>query len=74
MVAAAPFDERGSNRLPVSKEEAMSCIINCPDGVVVKGETHDELLANAEAHIREAHPEMVGNVTREELLSQAVTA
>lgn len=51
----------------------MSYIINCPDGVVVKGETHEELLANAEAHIREAHPDLVGKVTREELLSQAET-
>jgi len=51
----------------------MSYIINCPDGVTVKGETQDELLDNAEAHIRDAHPDLVGKVTREELLSQAVT-
>jgi predicted RNase H-like HicB family nuclease len=51
----------------------MSYIINCPDGVTVKGETHEELLANAEAHIRDAHPDLVGKVSREELLSQAVT-
>jgi predicted RNase H-like HicB family nuclease len=52
----------------------MSYTINCPDGVVVRGETEEELLANAEAHIREAHPEQVGKVTREELLAQAVKA
>jgi hypothetical protein len=51
----------------------MSYIINCTDGVVVRGETHEELLENAEAHIREAHPDLVGKVTREQLLSQAVT-
>ncbi|RHW24695.1 DUF1059 domain-containing protein [Nocardioides immobilis] len=49
----------------------MSYIINCPDGVTVRGETHDELLANAEAHLREAHPDLVGKVSRDELLSQA---
>src|SRR5687768_6043641 len=37
----------GGTELPVSKEEAMSYIINCPDGVTVKGETHEELLDNA---------------------------
>lgn len=50
----------------------MSYIINCPDGVTVRGETHEELLVNAEAHIREAHPDLVGKVTRDELLGQAV--
>jgi hypothetical protein len=50
----------------------MSYIINCEDGVVVKGETHEELLANAEAHIRADHPDLVGKVTREDLLAQAV--
>jgi hypothetical protein len=50
----------------------MSYIINCPDGVTVRGETQDELLTNAEAHIREAHPDLVGKVSRDELLSQAV--
>ena len=50
----------------------MSYVINCPDGVVVKGETQDELLTNAEAHIREAHPDDVGTYSREDLLSQAV--
>lgn len=49
----------------------MSYIINCPDGVTVRGETQDELLANAEAHLREAHPDLVGKVSRDELLSQA---
>jgi predicted RNase H-like HicB family nuclease len=50
----------------------MSYTINCTDGVVVRGETQEELLENAEAHIREAHPDLVGKVTREELLAQAV--
>lgn len=50
----------------------MSYIINCPDGVTVKGETHEELLANAEAHIREAHPQDVDKWGRDELLSMAV--
>ena len=50
----------------------MAKIINCDDGYVVRGDTDDELIANAERHLREAHPELVGKVTREQLLAQAV--
>lgn len=50
----------------------MAKVINCDDGYVVRGDTDDELIANAERHLREAHPELVGKVTREQLLAQAV--
>jgi predicted small metal-binding protein len=49
----------------------MSYVINCECGYVVRGETEDELLDNAEAHIRDAHPDLIGKVTRDELLAQA---
>lgn len=49
----------------------MSYVIDCADGVQVRGETEAELLANAEAHLRDAHPELVGQVTRDDLLAQA---
>lgn len=52
----------------------MAKIIECDDGVVVRGDTDDEVVANAEAHIREAHPELVGKVTREQLLGMAKEA
>lgn len=48
----------------------MSYIINCDDGVTVRGETVDELLDNAEKHIRDAHPDLVGKVGRDELRAQ----
>ncbi len=50
----------------------MAKVINCDDGYIVRGGNDDELIANAERHLREAHPEMVGQVTREQLLAQAV--
>jgi predicted small metal-binding protein len=49
-------------------------VINCDCGYVAKGETEDELLSVAEAHIRDAHPDLVGKVTREDLLAQAKQA
>lgn len=49
----------------------MSYVIDCDDGVQVRGETVEALLDNAEEHIRTAHPELVGKVSRDALLAQA---
>lgn len=49
----------------------MAYVINCDDGVQVRGATVEELLDNAEEHIRTAHPDLVGQVSREALLAQA---
>ena len=49
----------------------MSKVIECEDGYVVRGETDDELVAGAEQHIRDAHPELVGKMTREQILAMA---
>jgi predicted small metal-binding protein len=46
--------------------------IDCECGETVRGETDDELVANAEEHIRDKHPEMVGSMSREQLLGMAV--
>ncbi len=45
--------------------------INCECGYVVTGENDDDLVANAEAHMREAHPEMAGTMSREQVLAMA---
>lgn len=49
----------------------MAKVINCDDGYVVRGDTDEQLLVNAHAHIREAHTEMVGRITDEQLLGMA---
>lgn len=46
-------------------------IINCECGQVVRGETEEELLRNAEAHVQRDHPELVGKITREDLLAMS---
>jgi predicted small metal-binding protein len=48
--------------------------VDCPCGEVVRGEDDDELVANVEAHVRDAHPEMVGTMTREQVLGMASEA
>jgi predicted small metal-binding protein len=48
--------------------------INCECGYVVKGEDDDQLVANAETHMREVHPEMAGTMSRDQILAMATEA
>jgi hypothetical protein len=45
--------------------------INCVCGHVLKGEDDDELWANAQRHLRSDHPDLVGRVSRGDILAQA---
>ena len=49
----------------------MAKVINCECGYVVRGEDENELVANAENHMQENHPDLVGKVSREDLLAMA---
>jgi predicted small metal-binding protein len=49
----------------------MAKIINCECGYTVRGVDDDELIANAEEHIRDRHPDLVGQMSREQLLGMA---
>ena len=44
------------------------------DGVVIRGADDGELVANVERHIAEAHPDLVGKVSREDILAAAKEA
>lgn len=52
----------------------MAKLINCECGQVVRGESDDELIANAEAHIRRDHPDLAGKISRDDLLGMAEQA
>jgi len=54
-----------------SAYDALVKQINCVCGSVVKGEDDDELWEKAQAHLRTDHPELVGKVSREDILAQA---
>ena len=45
--------------------------INCVCGQVVEGEDDDELWAKAQAHVAADHPDLVGKVSREDILARA---
>ena len=46
-------------------------VVHCPCGTDVSGETDDELVAAVEQHVQEDHPEMVGQMDREQILDMA---
>jgi predicted small metal-binding protein len=49
----------------------MARVINCECGQVIRGESDDELVSKAEAHINENHPDLVGKLSREDVLGMA---
>ena len=49
----------------------MSYVINCDDGITIKGDSIDELLDNAEQHVRDHHADLVGTLGREQLRAMA---
>lgn len=51
----------------------MARVINCECGVICEGETDEELLGNAERHVRDQHPDLVGKISREDFLAMAET-
>jgi predicted small metal-binding protein len=59
------------NNVVEARGEAMAKIINCECGYVVRGETDDELVENALAHLERDHPELIGKRSADEILAAA---
>lgn len=49
----------------------MSMVIQCECGYRVRGESEDELLANADRHVGDTHPDLVGKISRADFLAMA---
>ena len=49
----------------------MTMVIHCECGADVQRESDDELVANVEQHVQDKHPEMVGTMSREQILAMA---
>jgi predicted small metal-binding protein len=45
--------------------------IDCACGQVIEAEDDDELWEKAQAHLRTDHPDLVGKVSRKDILAQA---
>jgi predicted small metal-binding protein len=52
----------------------MTKVINCECGEVVRADDDDELVQTVERHVAEAHPDLVGKMTREDILAMAEEA
>ncbi len=52
----------------------MARLIRCDCGYAARGETEEELLADARKHIEESHPDLAGKISREDLLAMAEEA
>ena len=49
----------------------MGKVINCECGEVIHATTDDELVAKVERHVRDAHAELVGKLSRDDVLAMA---
>jgi hypothetical protein len=49
----------------------MSKIINCECGQVIRAGDDDDLVAQVDDHIKTEHPDLVGRLTREDVLNMA---
>lgn len=49
----------------------MTRVINCECGQVVRAENDDDLVARVEEHVHRDHPELVGKLSREDVLAMA---
>lgn len=45
--------------------------LRCPCGETIEGENEDDLVAKANAHLTEAHPQLAGTYSRDEILFMA---
>jgi hypothetical protein len=46
-------------------------VVHCECGADIQGETDDELVSRVEEHVQERHPDMVGQMSREQILGMA---
>ena len=49
----------------------MSLLINCECGRVVRADTEDEIVAKVEQHVSEDHPELIGKLSREDIVAMS---
>ncbi|GAC1338551.1 MAG: hypothetical protein NVSMB29_04520 [Candidatus Dormibacteria bacterium] len=52
----------------------MAKLINCECGQVVRAENEDELIRKIEDHVNARHPELVGKLSKDDILGMAEEA
>jgi len=46
-------------------------VVNCECGTEIRADSDDELVGKVEQHVGESHPEMAGQLGREQILAMA---
>lgn len=64
----AALDNPSEHTNTNAPEGDMAKLINCQCGRTIRGDTEDEVIQQAEQHIKESHPDLMGSVTREQLI------
>jgi hypothetical protein len=49
----------------------MSLLVNCECGRIVKAATEDEIVTKVEQHVAQDHPELVGKLSREDIVAMS---
>jgi predicted small metal-binding protein len=52
----------------------MAYTITCNCGYVIRGHSEGEVIRRAQDHIQDAHPELVGKISEDDLLAMAEEA
>jgi hypothetical protein len=56
---------------PTRKGDVMAKVVNCECGEVVRAQSDGELVSLVEAHVARNHPDLVGKLSREDILGMA---
>jgi hypothetical protein len=49
----------------------MGKVIHCECGETVRGDTDEDLVAAATAHVQRSHPDLIGKLARDDILGMA---
>ena len=52
----------------------MAKVINCECGEVIRADSDDELVQKVGGHVEASHPELIGKMSREDILGMAEEA
>jgi predicted small metal-binding protein len=65
------FEKAPTATIAPRRSKGGAMVFTCErDGFVMRGETEDELAAEVERHIAEAHPDLAGKLSRDDILDE----
>jgi len=65
---------REEERLMSTQANPTPKVINCECGAVVRAVSDDDLVEQVTQHVEQAHPELIGKMSRDDILAMAEEA